>query len=84
MAQQIIIEVSELYRDSGTAKLAELQAYTARAVEQAGNGNFVTLTGQGPIWLYLHLAHALHGKVARLSYSSPVTGEITIYDHSPY
>ncbi|HWO42691.1 MAG TPA: CRISPR-associated protein Csx3 [Candidatus Eisenbacteria bacterium] len=33
----------------------------------------VVLTGQAPIWMYLRIAHALHGKARRLLYSSPVT-----------
>ncbi|RLA95047.1 MAG: hypothetical protein DRG83_19050 [Deltaproteobacteria bacterium] len=41
------------------------------------------LTGQVPIWLYLAVAHALHGKAKKLVYDSPVTGEVVIFDHSP-
>ena len=80
----IIIDVSSLYTDTGTAKLADLPAYAAKALEFAGNGNIVTLTGQGPIWLYLYISHTLHGKVIKLQYDSPVTGKVVIYDHSPF
>ena len=76
--------MSALYAETGTAKLAELESYARKAQQLAGNGNIVTLTGQGPIWLYLQIAHALHGKVMTLKYNSPVTGDIVIYDHSPY
>jgi len=84
MADNVTIDMATLYAETGTARLAELPAYTARAQELAGNGNIVTLTGQGPIWLYLQIAHALHGKVRTLIYNSPVTGDVVIYDHSPF
>ncbi|MFZ8852729.1 MAG: CRISPR-associated protein Csx3 [Armatimonadota bacterium] len=40
------------------------------------------LTGQAPIWLYLAVAHDLHGKARRLLYTSPTTGEVLIFDHT--
>lgn len=80
----ITVDVETFYTKTGTAKLADLQEYERQVKELAGLGNEVVLTGQGPIWLYLRLAHALHGKVVKLSYDSPVTGEIVIFDHSPY
>jgi len=80
--RQVIINVEEFYQ--GTAKLSEIDEYVKKASLLAGEGNEVVLTGQGPIWLYLKLAHALHGKALRLKYRSPVTGDITIFDHSPY
>lgn len=84
MAEQITIDIASLYFETGNAKLAELPTYVKKAQELAGNGNIVTLTGQGPIWLYLNIAHALHGKVIKLQYNSPVTGDVVIYDHSPF
>lgn len=84
MVQQITIDLETLYGGDETAKLANLSVYEDKAREIAGNGNAVTLTGQGPIWLYLKIAHALHGKAARLCYHSPVTGEVVIFDHSPF
>lgn len=42
------------------------------------------LTGPGPVWLYLRLAHILHGRARRLVYSSPVTGDVVIFDHDPF
>lgn len=80
----IQIDISSLYVDTGNAKLADLPLYTEKAQKLAGNGNIVTLTGQGPIWLYLYISHALHGKVVKLQYNSPVTGDVVIYDHSPF
>lgn len=79
----INIDLATLYIPTKTAKLAQLDDYVARALDLAGEGNDVVLTGAGPIWLYLKVAHALHGKVRRLVYHSPVTGDVTIFDHSP-
>ena len=81
---KIVIDVATLYKLSGTAKLTDLEQYEAEAVRQAGNGNDIILTGQGPIWLYLRLSHALHGKCCSLYYDSPVSGEVIIYDHNPW
>lgn len=67
----------------GRAHLQELDRYVQQAVALAGEGNEVVLTGQAPIWLYLKIAHALHGKARRLVYRSPVSGEVEIFDHSP-
>ena len=78
----IRIEVDKLY--NGTAKLSELGEYVKKALEIAGEGNEVTLTGAGPVWLYLKIAHALHGRARKLTYTSPVTGDVMIFDHSPY
>lgn len=83
MAQEITIDLETLYPAAETAKLADLPEYVRRALELAGSGNVVTLTGKGPIWLYLKVAHALHGKARKLVYDSPVTGEVMIFDHSP-
>jgi CRISPR-associated protein (Cas_csx3) len=47
-------------------------------------GNEVVLTGAAPVWLYLKIAHALHGKATRLLYRSPVTGDVVIFDHDPF
>jgi hypothetical protein len=78
------LNLSELFQQTETAKLAELANYCQQAVALAGEGYDVTLTGAAPVWLYLSVSHALHGKVRKLSYSSPVTGEVVIYDHNPY
>ncbi|MEC4685194.1 MAG: CRISPR-associated protein Csx3 [Nitrospirota bacterium] len=78
----IVIDLSTFFTE--TAKLADLDSYIRKAEEMAGNGNEVILTGRAPVWLYLRVAHALHGKVKKLIYRSPVTGDILIFDHSPY
>lgn len=79
----ITIDIETLYSGTETAKLAELPEYEAKVKALAGSGNEVTLTGRGPIWLYLRIAHALHGTSRKLIYNSPVTGDVVIYDHSP-
>ncbi|MGH8610271.1 MAG: CRISPR-associated protein Csx3 [Gammaproteobacteria bacterium] len=78
----ITIDLSTLYQ--GKAKLDELPAYEAEAKQLAGSGNEVILTGAAPVWLYLKIAHALHGKAKRLIYRSPVTADVVIFDHDPY
>ena len=78
----VTIDLKSLYND--TAKLADLPAYVSRALELAGEGNDVVLTGQAPVWLYLKIAHALHGKARRLVYRSPVTEDVVIFDHDPF
>ncbi|MFN3740324.1 MAG: CRISPR-associated protein Csx3 [Thermodesulfovibrionales bacterium] len=81
--EQKIIDVSTLYADTETAKLSQIDFYIEQAKALAGEGNDIILTGQGPIWLYLKIAHALHGKARKLIYRSPVTGDVVIFDHSP-
>lgn len=77
----IVIDVATFY--SSTAKLSNLASYIQKAQDLAGEGNDVVLTGQAPVWLYLKIAHALHGKVRKLIYRSPVTGDVVIFDHNP-
>lgn len=79
---KVIINVSTLY--NGQAKINDIDIYLKKVLEAAGEAKDVVLCGPGPIWLYLMISHALHGKVRSLSYSSPVTGEIVIYNHNPY
>ncbi len=78
----IEIDVSTFFSD--TAKLSDLPVYTRKAVDLAGDGNEVILTGKAPVWLYLAVAHALHGKAKKLLYRSPVTGDVVIFDHNPF
>lgn len=80
--EPIVIDLKTLYGE--TAKLADLAAYADRAREQAGEGRLVVLTGGAPIWLYLKIAHALHGRARRLVYRSPATGDVVIFDHDPF
>lgn len=76
------INLNTFFQD--TAKLSDLDSYIQKAKELAGEGNDVVLTGAAPVWLYLKIAHALHGKAKSLVYRSPVTGDVVIFDHSPY
>lgn len=78
---EIIIDLSTFY--TSNAKLSDLDSYIRQALTLAGEGNDVVLTGGGPVWLYLKIAHALHGKARKLIYRSPVTGDVVIFDHSP-
>lgn len=80
----ITIDVAQLYAENGQAKLALVDDYEAACLELAGLGNDIILTGPGPIWLYLRLAHTLHGKARSLSYDSPVTGVVEVFNHNPY
>ena len=77
-----IVDLSTLYH--GSAKLASMDGYLQEAIELAGNGNEVVLTGKAPVWLYLAAAHALHGKAKKLIYRSQVTGDVVIFDHNPF
>jgi hypothetical protein len=78
----IEIHLDKLYSD--TAKLSDLPTYLDKALALAGEGSEVVLTGASPVWLYLKIAHALHGKAKRLVYRSPVTGDVVIFDHDPF
>lgn len=84
MDEIVVIDVSTLYTETGLAKLSDLADYETEVMTKAGTGKIVVLTGAGPIWLYLRLAHALHGKAKKLVYSSPTTGEVVIFDHDPF
>lgn len=81
---EVTLDVSQLYSGTGTAKLADLPAYEEAVRQQVPAGAVVRLTGAGPIWLYLRIAHVLHGRAKRLLYHSPVTGDVVIFDHDPY
>lgn len=81
-SDKIIIRLDDFY--DGTAKLDALPQYKKQAVELAGEGNEVILTGAAPVWMYLFISHALHGKAKKLVYRSPVTGDVVIFDHNPY
>lgn len=80
---RVTLDLQALYAATGTAKLSELPRYEASARDQAGHGNVVKLTGHAPVWLYLRIAHALHGQAKTLLYESPVAGEVVIFDHDP-
>lgn len=78
----MVLDLKTLYGE--TAKLPELASYVDKAIALAGSGNEVILTGAAPVWLYLKIAHALHGKAKKLVYRSPVTGDVVIFDHDPF
>jgi len=78
----IIIDLDTFYTES--AKLSALPTYIEKILKQAGEGNEIILTGKAPVWLYLSVAHALHGKATKLTYRSPVTGDVVIFDHNPF
>ncbi len=88
MAEKKTIDLKLLYGE--TAKLEELPNYIEKAKGLAGEGNEVVLTGAGPIWLYLKIAHALHGKAKKLIYRAPALkkGEeqvdVVIFDHDAF
>lgn len=79
----ITIDVSKLYANTGTAKLSALPEYEAAVRDAVPPGSDVTLTGPGPVWLYLRLAHYLHGSARILTYESPVSGAVEIFNHDP-
>lgn len=81
-SETVTIDVKALFGE--TAKLAELPGYIERAKELAGEGRYVLLTGGAPIWLYLKVAHALHGTARRLIYRDPKAGDVVIFDHDPF
>ncbi len=69
---------------AGQAKLEDLPKYLKKIKEMSTGGEDVTITGQAPIWLYLKIAHELHGIARSLTYGSPVTGDVVIFDHNPF
>ncbi|MDR4497185.1 MAG: CRISPR-associated protein Csx3 [Candidatus Scalindua sp.] len=77
----ITINLNSLFDDQ--AKIDQLPEYMSRCIEFAGDGNDIVLTGAAPVWLYLKIAHSLHGKARKLTYRSPVTGDVEIFNHNP-
>ena len=41
----------------------------------------VILTGAGPVWGHLAIAHALHGRAVKLTYAAPNAPAIVIFGH---
>ncbi|RKY18852.1 MAG: hypothetical protein DRP63_01475 [Planctomycetota bacterium] len=80
----VVVDLETVYRQDGTAKLQKVDEYLQRIRVMVPEGAEVVLTGRAPVWLYLLVAHELHGRVRRLYYRSPVTGDVLIFDHSPY
>lgn len=82
LSEPVSIDVESLYRSVGeTALQRHLPEYEQAALRLAGQGRDVLLTGRGPIWLYLRLAHALHGSARSLTYRAPEAGDVLIFDH---
>jgi hypothetical protein len=77
------LDISMLFATTGQAKLADLPQYEQAALDQVSPGADVTLTGHAPVWLYLRIAHALHGRARILTYDSHVTGTVEIFNHNP-
>jgi hypothetical protein len=45
----------------------------------------VVLSGAGPVWGHLAIAHALHGRVGRLTYAAPNTPDgIVVFSHGMF
>ena len=81
MQQEVIIDFSTFY--TSRAKFSGLSSYRQKAIDLADNDKEVILTGAAPVWLYLDISHALHGKVKSLIYRSPVTGDVVVGDYAP-
>jgi hypothetical protein len=72
-----------------TQECADRLAETARSIVVGGSqwqpGDQpvppIDLSGAGPVWAYLAIAHALHGLTPELRYVSPAA-TITIHRHS--
>jgi len=79
---RVRIDIEAIY--GKVAKLDKVNEYVDEAKSRAGQGNEVVLTGRAPVWLYLLVAHALHGKAKRLIYEAPATGPVVIFDHDPF
>lgn len=78
------LDLSTLYAATGQAKLADLPDYERRVKDLVAPGAEVTLTGHAPVWMYLRIAHALHGRARKLSYDSPVTGPVEVFNRNPH
>lgn len=80
----ISIDLGTLY--GKTAKIGKLDEYLGHVGNLPLDGRDVVLTGNAPIWLYLKVAHALHGRAKRLYYEAPAmqnAGRLLIFDHDP-
>jgi hypothetical protein len=72
-----------------TQDTADRLAVSARELLTADMGGWkpgdsrvcVILTGAGPVWGHLAIAHALHGHAARLIYAAPNTPPMIIWSH---
>jgi CRISPR-associated protein (Cas_csx3) len=81
--REVVIDLRGFYGE--TAKLADSSGYVEKAQALAGDGKIVILTGQAPVWLYLQIAHGLHGKARKLFYRTPaIESDVLIFNHDPY
>lgn len=61
----------------------KIEAVTMEAIGHWNPGDDhldLTITGAAPVWAYLKWGHALHGRVVKLTYSSP-NATIVIFRH---
>ena len=82
--REVVVDLSTLY--TSRVKFSELPVYRQKVIDLvavAGSDKEVILTGAAPVWLYLDIAHELHGKAKSLIYRSPVTGDAVIGDYAP-
>ena len=82
--REVVVDLSTFY--TSRAKFSELPIYRRKVIDLvavAGSDKEVVLTGAAPVWLYLDIAHALHGRVKSLVYRSPVTGDAVVGDYAP-
>lgn len=79
-SDSVTLNLTELYGEKAAVK--DINRYTANALRRIGFCRSVVLTGGAPVWLYLAIARSLHGKVSRLVYSAPNSGDVVIFDHT--
>lgn len=88
--RELTINIEEIYGiTNGNAVKSKIKEYLSKVNQliDKHNPSNVILTGKGPIWLYLKVAHELHGKVIRLYYKSPNaktkdSDDVEIFNHS--
>ena len=82
--REVVVDLSTFY--TSRAKFSKISSYRQKAIDLvavAGSDKEVILTGVAPVWLYLDIANALHGRVKSLIYRNPVTGDAVIGDYAP-
>ncbi len=78
------LDVSRLCAGEACARVARWGAYLDAALRAVPPGVDVVLTGPAPVWLYLKVAHALHGRARALYYENQVLGPVRIFNHDPF
>jgi len=81
--KQVTLDLATLYAATEQAKLSDLPTYEKAVLDQVTPGADVTLTGKAPMWLYLKIAHALHGRARILTYRSGQDELVEIFNHNP-